>query len=68
MYHGPPDGPPTRSSYRMGWQNVAGLGEPDPRRQGPTSELDATESTDISGNAVASTRGAMHSAITRATK
>jgi hypothetical protein len=42
-YHGPPDGPPTRSSYVMGQHNVAGLGEPDPRRQRPTSELGATE-------------------------
>jgi hypothetical protein len=30
-YHGPPDGLPVESSYGMGQQNVASLGQPDPR-------------------------------------
>jgi hypothetical protein len=30
-YHGPPDMPPTGSFYGTSQQDVAGLGEPDPR-------------------------------------
>jgi hypothetical protein len=42
-YHGPPDWPPIGSSYKMGQQVIAGLGEPDLGRQIPTSDLGATE-------------------------
>jgi hypothetical protein len=42
-YRGPPDGPPTGSSYGTGQRDIAGLGKPDPRRQRPTLELGATE-------------------------
>jgi hypothetical protein len=42
-YHGPPGGLPTGSTYGMGRQDVARLGEPDPRLQRSTSELGATK-------------------------
>jgi hypothetical protein len=43
IYHGLLDGLLTKSSYGMGRQDVAILGEPDPRWRRPTSKLSVAE-------------------------